>query len=54
MLEMPSENSQCQGRGNMGGHWAAYSRHGLKWMKKILKWPLMFPNGADMVIEEED
>ena len=42
--------------------WAAYSRPGMHWMKKILKWPLMFSsmaidvflNGADMVIEEED
>ena len=53
VLEMPSENRQSQGRGKYG--WAAYSRPGMLWMKKILKWPLMFSlNGADMVIEEED
>ena len=42
VLEMPSENWQCQGRRNMGRHLIDYSRHEMQWMKKILKWPLMF------------
>ena len=46
VLEISSENRQCQGRG-----WAAYSRHGIQSMRMILKWSLMF---SSMVIEEED
>ena len=35
--------------------WAAYSRPGMQWMKKIFKWPLMFGSMVtDMVIDEED
>ena len=31
--------------------WAAYSRPEMQWTEKILKWPLMFSNGADMVMK---
>ena len=49
VLEMPSENKQCQGRGNIGGQLI----HAVD--EKDFEVAIdVFLNGADMVIEEED
>ena len=53
VLEMPSENRQSQGRGNMGGQlifqtWDAVDEKDFEVAIDV------FLNGADMVIEEED
>ena len=52
MLEMPSENRQCQGRGNMGGSlfqtWDAVDEKDFEVAIDV------FLNGADMVMEDKD
>ena len=54
LLEMPSENRQCQGRGNMGGQLILFQTWDAVDEKDFEVAINVFLNGADMVMEEED